>query len=174
MDSEEDEKTHLKTVAEIKSWLLKCKLDKDLKALITLNGPRLICRIREVLVDELATWLKWTRADDEYYLLPFFPKVIITYTTKNREGCEEEKECIQKCLATWSMVDPEVLKDPTKQQFEMAIGQAQKSRHSILILVVMSHGSAGHFNVGDGEINIQHLLNDIMYSDNQKDTPKVR
>lgn len=122
--------------------------------------------------ENFTMWLKKFEVLNNYPL-PIPPKVIIIYTTRTRTGCEEEKQSIEESLHSWPSVQSEILKDPTKAVVESTIKNTHEELLSALIVIIMSHGSPGHFEVADGEINIQYFLDNILYSRKTENIPKV-
>lgn len=157
------------TMEELFEWILQKAINATTKNLF-------IYFYNFWLSIRMMIWLNTVPLTD-CYILPSKPKVIIMYTTEGREGCEEERQSIEESLNSWSTVESQVLKDPTRVEFEDAIREAntcsQGAPMSALIIIIMSHGRAGHFNVKGESVNIQNFLDYTVHTSKSADVPKV-
>lgn len=115
--------------------------------------------------------LEWSSRQDGFYYLPKPPKVIVMYSTDDRDGAEQEVDSLEKALPKFR-VKPIMRKDPTKNTIVDTIRQSQIEDISGLIVIMMSHGVQGAVCTADDDISIQEILQ-TMCSPTIDGKPKV-
>lgn len=107
----------------------------------------------------------------DFYPLHSPPKVLIFYSTKNRQSLElldghradslEEKDCLQEYFIQRS-IPFQIKKDPTSQEVFSAISSAQDDRTSSgLMVFIMCHGKEGVVEVAGPDEHNHLLLRDV-------------
>ena len=107
---------------------------------------------------EVRQLLNWSSSQEGFYYLPTPPVVLIMYSTKDRQGAEEERMELSKVFPDFN-VDVRERRDLPKQQMLDEIRMAQmKDDISALIVIIMSHGVHGAVCASDGDVRIQDFL----------------
>lgn len=115
----------------------------------------------------------------EFYLLETAPKVLIFYSTKDRQdpekkfGAEEEKTCLENYFTKKKFICV-IKKDPRIEEMLSAIAEVRDdSNLSGLIVFIMSHGGKGYIEIegGRGYITVQEIMNHMC--ENTAGKPKV-
>ena len=115
--------------------------------------------------------LEWSSRQDGFYYLPTPPKVILLYSTENRDGADSEVMALDKVLPRFNI---NVIKrlNPTKITIVNTIRESQREDMTGLIVIIMSHGIQGAICASDGDISIQEILQ-TMCSPTIEGKPKV-
>lgn len=108
-----------------------------------------------------------------FYPLTSSPQVIVVNIKKGRKNSELDKVSLDKMLQKFAL-EPKLIEDGTVQELTETTRELAKSPLiSALIIFVMAHGSAGHFDMIDGKVCIQDFLNNVMYCTETCHIPKV-
>ena len=118
----------------------------------------------------------------DFYHLEAPPKVLIFYSTKNRQApesedgeqtdAETEKDCVENYFIERNF-PCKVIKDPTATEVFSTITDSQTEDFSGLLVFVMSHGEKGLVSVeGDpGYLLVQDLITHMCQSPKPKVSP---
>lgn len=156
-------------------WYLFSKIDEEERtnALERKSGKNKL--VVEVATPEIRQFLEYYKTHYvQFYPLPVAPVVVIIYSTDKRVGAEEETQTISQTMDSFALA-PLILKDKTKHEIVEKVRKIAKDRSITgLVVVVMAHGSAGSFEVANGEeIRIQEFLDEVMFCSATSSTPKV-
>lgn len=113
---------------------------------------------------------------EDIYALNFPPKFLVFYSTRDRDGAEKEKDCIEEYCSDRQIMC-EIVKDPTKSHISQTILSARNVDLSSLVVFVMSHGKNGEISVEGCDGYPEYIKADDIISDMHRGTegkPKVR